>query len=163
MDIRMRFQAKRPGPTMTLEPVEMVFNQYEQKPEQQPEAYETLLYDIIEGDATLFMRADQVEAAWEAITPIMEAWALKTATGFPQLSYWQLGTGRCRSPYREGWALLGYVENRERKQIIFCNRLQQFYLAFVASHSFTAVILFSNFSTVCHRILFSTFFLDKKS
>ena len=83
MDIRMRFQAKRPGPSMTLEPVEMVFNQYDQKPEEQPEAYETLLYDIIEGDATLFMRADQVEAAWEVITPIMEVWAAKKPVDFP--------------------------------------------------------------------------------
>ena len=83
MDIRMRFQAKSPGPTMTLEPVEMVFNQYDVKAEEQPEAYETLLYDIIEGDATLFMRADQVEAAWEVITPIMEVWASKKPVDFP--------------------------------------------------------------------------------
>jgi glucose-6-phosphate 1-dehydrogenase len=83
MDIRMRFQAKRPGPTMTLEPVDMVFNQYNEKPEDQPEAYETLLYDIIEGDPTLFMRADQVEAAWEVITPIMEIWATKKPVDFP--------------------------------------------------------------------------------
>lgn len=83
MDIRMRFQAKRPGPSMTLEPVEMVFNQYDQKAEEQPEAYETLLYDIIEGDPTLFMRADQVEAAWEVITPIMETWATRRSVDFP--------------------------------------------------------------------------------
>jgi glucose-6-phosphate 1-dehydrogenase len=83
MDIRMRFQAKRPGPSMTLEPVEMVFNQYNENAEQQPDAYETLLYDVIEGDATLFMRADQVEAAWEVITPIMEAWASRQPVDFP--------------------------------------------------------------------------------
>lgn len=83
MDIRMRFQAKSPGPTMCLEPVEMVFNQYNENPEAQPEAYETLLYDIIEGDATLFMRADQVEAAWEVIKPIMDLWAEKKPVDFP--------------------------------------------------------------------------------
>lgn len=83
MDIRMRFQAKSPGPTMRLEPVEMVFNQYDEDPEAQPEAYETLLYDIVEGDATLFMRADQVEAAWEVITPIMELWDSKKPVDFP--------------------------------------------------------------------------------
>ena len=68
---------------MRLEPVEMVFNQYNENPEQQPEAYETLLYDIVEGDATLFMRADQVEAAWRVITPIMESWASKKPMNFP--------------------------------------------------------------------------------
>ncbi|HZF64618.1 MAG TPA: glucose-6-phosphate dehydrogenase [Chitinophagaceae bacterium] len=83
MDIRMRFQAKRPGLSMTLEPMEMVFNQYNVNAENQPEAYETLLYDIIEGDATLFMRADQVEAAWEVIKPIMEAWASRMPVDFP--------------------------------------------------------------------------------
>jgi glucose-6-phosphate 1-dehydrogenase len=83
MDIRMRFQAKSPGPSMRLEPVEMVFNQYNENPEEQPEAYETLLYDIVEGDATLFMRADQVEAAWRVITPIMESWGSKKPMNFP--------------------------------------------------------------------------------
>ena len=83
MDIRMRFQAKRPGPAMILEPLEMVFNQYDQHAEDQPEAYETLLYDVIEGDATLFMRADQVEAAWQVITPIMDCWAARTPVDFP--------------------------------------------------------------------------------
>lgn len=83
MDIRMRFQAKRPGPSMTLEPMDMVFNQYNEHADDQPEAYETLLYDVIEGDATLFMRADQVEAAWEVITPIMESWASRPPVDFP--------------------------------------------------------------------------------
>jgi len=39
-----------------------------------PDAYETLLLDVMRGDATLFMRADQVESAWSVITPILEAW-----------------------------------------------------------------------------------------
>lgn len=83
MDIRLRFQAKRTGPSMNLQPVDMVFN-YEET--EQPEAYETLLLDIIEGDATLFMRADQVEAAWEIITPILEVWQSKPPVDFPNYS-----------------------------------------------------------------------------
>jgi glucose-6-phosphate 1-dehydrogenase len=39
-----------------------------------PEAYEALLLDVLEGDATLFMRADQVEAAWKIVMPILDAW-----------------------------------------------------------------------------------------
>ena len=39
-----------------------------------PEAYETLLLDVMQGDNTLFMRADQVEAAWRVVMPILQAW-----------------------------------------------------------------------------------------
>ncbi|GAB4091324.1 glucose-6-phosphate dehydrogenase [Flaviaesturariibacter terrae] len=84
MDIRLRFQAKQPGPQMSLRPVDMVFS-YASRDEEdcQPEAYETLLQDVIEGNPTLFMRADQVEAAWRVIRPIMEVWAAKPPVDFP--------------------------------------------------------------------------------
>ncbi|SFV35773.1 glucose-6-phosphate dehydrogenase [Thermoflavifilum thermophilum] len=83
MDIRIRFQAKRPGQKMTLSPVDMIFNYEEAYEDHSPEAYETLLLDIMEGDATLFMRADQVEAAWRVITPILEAWQNRPPVDFP--------------------------------------------------------------------------------
>lgn len=82
MDIRIRFQAKRPGQTMTLDPVNMTFN-YEGSDDHTPEAYETLLLDVMEGDATLFMRADQVEAAWKVIMPILETWENRQPQDFP--------------------------------------------------------------------------------
>jgi glucose-6-phosphate 1-dehydrogenase len=82
-DIRIRFQAKRPGPKMTLSPVDMVFNYSEEYYGQEPEAYETLLDDVIEGDPTLFMRADQVEAAWKVIMPILETWQNRPPVDFP--------------------------------------------------------------------------------
>ncbi|MET0298662.1 MAG: glucose-6-phosphate dehydrogenase, partial [Flavitalea sp.] len=71
MDIRIRFQAKRPGTEMVLNPVDMVFSYADTFDGQEPEAYETLLEDVIEGNQTLFMRADQVEAAWEVIMPLV--------------------------------------------------------------------------------------------
>lgn len=83
MDIRIRFQAKKPGPEMILNPVEMVFNYAEAYDGQEPEAYETLLEDVIEGNPTLFMRADQVEAAWQVISPILEAWQKRPPVDFP--------------------------------------------------------------------------------
>lgn len=83
MDIRLRFQAKQPGPHMLLQPVDMVFSYAQQYGNNHPEAYETLLQDIIEGDPTLFMRADQVEAAWKIIRPIMEQWQSKPPVDFP--------------------------------------------------------------------------------
>lgn len=83
MDIRIRFQAKRPGQDMILSPVDMIFNYDEAYDEHQPEAYETLLLDVMEGNATLFMRADQVEAAWKIIMPILEAWEARKPVDFP--------------------------------------------------------------------------------
>lgn len=82
-DIRIRFQAKSPGPKMTLKPVDMVFNYADEYDGQEPEAYETLLEDVIEGNPTLFMRADQIEAAWKVIMPILETWQKRPPVDFP--------------------------------------------------------------------------------
>lgn len=82
MGIRLSFQAKRPGLQMLLDPVEMLFN-YHNGHASTPEAYETLLMDVMEGDATLFMRADQVEAAWALLMPIIKAWEANPALNFP--------------------------------------------------------------------------------
>jgi glucose-6-phosphate 1-dehydrogenase len=51
--------------------------------DQSPEAYETLLLDVMQGDSTLFMRADQVETAWKIIMPILEDWEQNKSTDFP--------------------------------------------------------------------------------
>lgn len=85
MDIRLRFQAKQPGPHMALQPVDMIFSYSDAYGEdhQQPEAYETLLQDVIEGNPTLFMRADQVEEAWKIIQPILDAWKTRVPVDFP--------------------------------------------------------------------------------
>jgi glucose-6-phosphate 1-dehydrogenase len=83
MDICLRFQAKRPGQAMILSPVDMVFNYKDEYDDEEPEAYETLLYDVMEGDATLFMRADQVEAAWEVVMPILDVWKARRPVDFP--------------------------------------------------------------------------------
>ncbi|RYY96493.1 MAG: glucose-6-phosphate dehydrogenase [Chitinophagaceae bacterium] len=87
MDIRLRFQAKQPGPHMALRPVDMLFNYApDGEADSQPEAYETLLEDVIEGNPTLFMRADQVEAAWKVIAPVMDVWASRPPVDFPNYS-----------------------------------------------------------------------------
>jgi glucose-6-phosphate 1-dehydrogenase len=83
MGIRLRFQAKRPGLKMILHPVDMQFNYNESYTSGTPEAYETLLLDIMEGDSTLFMRADQVEAAWGALMPIIDSWETNPSVNFP--------------------------------------------------------------------------------
>lgn len=83
MGIRLRFQAKRPGLEMKLSPVDMLFNYKEAYPSGLPEGYETLLLDVMQGDQTLFMRADQVEAAWEIVTPALNAWRENGDANFP--------------------------------------------------------------------------------
>ena len=87
--ILLHFQAKQPGPNMRLSPVQMRFCYREAFKATTPEAYETLLLDVILEDATLFMRADQVEAAWSVIMPILEAWESTVPIDFPS---YQAGT-----------------------------------------------------------------------
>jgi glucose-6-phosphate 1-dehydrogenase len=48
-----------------------------------PDAYETLLWDVMVGDATLFIRADQVEAAWSLLVPVLEVWTASPPPDFP--------------------------------------------------------------------------------
>jgi glucose-6-phosphate 1-dehydrogenase len=81
--IRLRFNAKRPGPAMALESVAMEFK-YKDWFKQAPSVgYETLIYDCLIGDATLFQRADQVEAAWALVEPVLTGWAATTPRHFP--------------------------------------------------------------------------------
>ncbi|MGD0004771.1 MAG: glucose-6-phosphate dehydrogenase [Anaerolineaceae bacterium] len=87
--IILSFQAKQPGPILHLSPVDMHFSYQETFKSRSPEAYETLLADVMAGDATLFMRADQVEASWSVLTPILKAWADLKPVDFPN---YQAGT-----------------------------------------------------------------------
>ncbi len=81
--MNIRFQAKRPGVSQIINPVDMVFDYEQAYDAQSPEAYETLLLDVIEGDASLFMRGDQVEAAWEVIMPILDVWESNPIEDYP--------------------------------------------------------------------------------
>jgi len=81
--IVLRFQAKHPGSKMHLRSVEMKFNYRDTFAVQSPDAYETLLLDVMKNDATLFMRADQVEAAWGLLMPVLEVWAAAPPSDFP--------------------------------------------------------------------------------
>jgi glucose-6-phosphate 1-dehydrogenase len=81
--IRLTFQAKSPGPEMHLQPVEMGFNYREGFSTPSADAYETLLWDVIRNDPTLFMRADQIEAAWQILMPVLDEWAARPPRDFP--------------------------------------------------------------------------------
>jgi glucose-6-phosphate 1-dehydrogenase len=85
MSIRLQVQGKRPGLNMLLNTVDMIFDYKTTYSSYTPEAYETLLLDVMIGDQTLFMRGDQVEAAWELLMPIIHAW-MKPSLSFPNYS-----------------------------------------------------------------------------
>jgi glucose-6-phosphate 1-dehydrogenase len=84
--IMLRFQAKEPGPEICLSPVAMHFYYKDAFNAPQPEAYETLLLDVMRGDQTLFMRADQIEASWTAIMPVLKGWESEAPGNFPNYS-----------------------------------------------------------------------------
>ncbi len=86
MSIRLQVQAKRPGLDMMLNTVDMVFDYKGTYTSEAPEAYETLLLDTMLGDQTLFMRGDQVEAAWDLIMPILHSWQGRASQSFPNYS-----------------------------------------------------------------------------
>ena len=86
MSIRLQVQGKRPGLEMLLNTVDMVFDYKTTYSSYTPEAYETLLLDAMAGDQTLFMRGDQVEAAWELLMPILNKWVNKPSLNFPNYS-----------------------------------------------------------------------------
>jgi glucose-6-phosphate 1-dehydrogenase len=78
--ISMRFSTKRPGMQYQIHPVQMDFAYEDAFSESLPEAYERLLLDVTRGDSTLFMRNDELEAAWRLCTPVLKAWE-KDAAG----------------------------------------------------------------------------------
>lgn len=91
--IVLKFQAKQPGQEMRLRPVNMHFCYEEAFRKTSPEAYETLLWDVMAGDPTLFMRADQVEAAWRILTPVLDYWADNPPMDFPNYTAGTWGPG----------------------------------------------------------------------
>jgi glucose-6-phosphate 1-dehydrogenase len=79
--IHLTFSTKRPGMNVDLQAVQMDFDYGQSFNKTLPEAYERLLLDALRGDRTLFMNADEVEAAWEFATPILTAWACAPSQG----------------------------------------------------------------------------------
>jgi glucose-6-phosphate 1-dehydrogenase len=72
--VTLTFAAKVPGTKMRVRPVQMDFQYGSTFLRESPEAYERLLHDALLGDATLFTRADEVEAAWQIVDPLLAAW-----------------------------------------------------------------------------------------
>jgi glucose-6-phosphate 1-dehydrogenase len=81
--IDLKLNVKVPGAHFTLTPVDMRFSYQTAFRRPVPTAYETLLYEVMAGDQTLFMRADQIEAAWLLLQPVLDVWAAYPAVDFP--------------------------------------------------------------------------------
>jgi glucose-6-phosphate 1-dehydrogenase len=81
--ISLRFAAKVPGPVMRLGTVDMDFNYADYFGKQPSTGYERLLHDCMVGDATLFQRADMVEAGWSIVSPVLDVWKALPPRNFP--------------------------------------------------------------------------------
>lgn len=79
-----RFAAKIPGPIMRLGEVDMRFAYKDYFGASCSTGYETLLYDCINGDHTLFTRAAMVETSWQIIQPVLDAWSTASPDSIPQ-------------------------------------------------------------------------------
>ena len=121
MEITLLFHAKEPGVRLRVKPVEMDFTYKESYNLPIPEAYETLLLEVLEGDATLFMRADQVEEAWKVVMPVLDAWKKEAAPKFPNYTPGSWGPKAAESLIKADgcdWTLLS-------ENIIFKNTMKK--------------------------------------
>lgn len=81
--ISLSFVCKQPGTSYEVQDVNMDFSYNKTFRRRSPEAYERLLLDALRGDASLFTRSDEVEAAWRFVSSILEAWSKLPTPEFP--------------------------------------------------------------------------------
>jgi glucose-6-phosphate 1-dehydrogenase len=81
--ISLSFGAKIPGPHLRIGDVEMDFDNVDYFDATPTTGYETLLYDCMKGDAGLFQRGDNAEAAWSVVAPILDVWSALPPRDFP--------------------------------------------------------------------------------
>jgi glucose-6-phosphate 1-dehydrogenase len=87
--IHLRFEAKEPGAGMRTRSVDMEFHYTKDfGAGALPDAYERLLLDALQGDASLFARADEIERAWSLIDPVLKTWEGPDA---PPLAFYESG------------------------------------------------------------------------
>jgi len=81
--IALQFEVKRPGPVVDLAAVRMAFKYADWFPKEPNIGYETLIYDVMTGDQTLFNRADMVEETWRVVDAVLRDWTERKAENFP--------------------------------------------------------------------------------
>jgi len=90
--IHLKFDAKRPGPEIDVEPVTMNFSYQDTFGASPANAYERLLLDALSGDGTLFIRRDEIEVAWDRVTTVLDGWRQQEEEAMAQ------GNGPLRLP-----------------------------------------------------------------
>jgi glucose-6-phosphate 1-dehydrogenase len=91
--ISLNFEAKIPGPIVRLGAVNMDFQYSDYFGTTPSTGYETLLYDCMMGEPTLFQRADMVEAAWTIVQPVLDVWSALPPRDFPNYASGTWGPG----------------------------------------------------------------------
>jgi len=81
--VTLRFGAKIPGPAVRIDGVDMKFAYQDAFQSKPSTGYETLIYDCMIGDASLFQRADSIEAGWRVVQPILDTWKAEGRTELP--------------------------------------------------------------------------------
>jgi glucose-6-phosphate 1-dehydrogenase len=84
--LSLNLMAKTPGDSMRLKQAELELDFREQFKAPRMEAYERLLLDVLRGQLTLFMRGDELEAAWEWVEPILDHWDQDDSSPAPYTS-----------------------------------------------------------------------------
>ncbi|RZK37240.1 MAG: glucose-6-phosphate dehydrogenase [Pedobacter sp.] len=104
ISVRLQIQPKHAEVGTKLNTIDIGLDRFDGK--QVPEAYETLIRDAILGNQTLFMRADQIELAWETVMPILDYWKAQGNTGL--INYPAGTTGPQVAPARHNEKRLAY-------------------------------------------------------
>jgi glucose-6-phosphate 1-dehydrogenase len=118
--ISLSFGAKVPGSIMKLGLVNMDFDYSTYFGAEHSTGYERLLRDCMAGDATLFQRADMVEAGWSVIQPILDVWHALPARGFPNYaagSWGPLEAEELLEKDNRSWRRIGEEEVDKRGRI----------------------------------------------
>jgi len=109
--ISQSFVAKQPGPEIVMRSVKMNFLYGDAfGVEEPPRAYAWLLLDVMQGDQTLFTRADWIEKAWQIVDPIVERWADRPPVNFPNYAAGTAGPASAEELMRRDgrqWRALG--------------------------------------------------------
>ena len=93
--IQLHFQTKVPDAGMNLRMTDFDFSFAREFSGSLPDAYQRLLLDVLNGDASLFARSDEVELAWSIIDPIQSAWDSATARELEKYPNGQWGPANC--------------------------------------------------------------------
>ncbi|MGY8824841.1 MAG: glucose-6-phosphate dehydrogenase [Candidatus Latescibacterota bacterium] len=103
--ISLSFNGKIPGPDVRLGNVDMDFSYADAFGGRTPDAYETLLLDCLQGDATLYADSDWIEKSWELLMPLLEAWNATFSGRVPSYPAGTWGPDEAKELMDEKWRI----------------------------------------------------------